>query len=64
MRIPFEGVIEGEVTVRPGESEADAIARATDALNDILTRYAKRYGRVAFEGRGNGPMVGLEPVER
>ena len=63
MRIAFCGVIEGEVTVRPGESKEAAILRASDALNDLLQRQAKRFGRVAVEGRGTGPVVGLEPVD-
>lgn len=63
-RITFCGVIEGEVSVRPGETADAAIRRAEAAINAVLTAHCKRFGRVAFEGRGAGPLVGLEdPAE-
>ena len=62
VRIPFCGVIEGEVTLRDGETETEALLRAEDTINATLNAHCKRFGRVALEGRGSGPIVGLEPV--
>lgn len=58
MRVQFCGVIEGSVTLRPGETHDEAILRAERAILDVLDRYARRYGRE----RGEGPVIGLEPA--
>lgn len=63
-RIMFCGVIEGEVTPRPGESKERAIARAKQAIQHALDRGAKRYGRYEIDGRGAGPTVGLEDPDQ
>ena len=59
-RVYFCGVIEGSVTLRPGELEADAIGRAEKAIQAVLDRGAKRYARQGDQG---GPVIGLEPGE-
>lgn len=41
-RVQFCGVIEGSVTVRPGETEMEAIARAQAQILAQLDKNAKR----------------------
>lgn len=55
-KVAFCGSLNGCVTLRPGETEEDAIQRAQDAILALLDRGAKRLGL----GDGHGPNVGLE----
>lgn len=59
-RIPYCGVIQGSVALRRGETPDEAIARAQEALLQILLRTAKRYGTPNEEGVSLGPNIGLE----
>lgn len=58
-RVPFNGVIEGSVIKRCGESDAEAIARAERIINNAMGRDLYNYSR---EGDSGGPIVGLEPI--
>lgn len=57
-RVQFCGVIQGSVTLRPGETKSDAIERAQDDLLALLSRGAKR-----LSDDGLGPNIELEENE-
>lgn len=54
-RVQFCGVIQGSVTLRPGETEDQAIERAQDDLLALLGSRAKR-----LSDDGLGPNISLE----
>lgn len=54
-RVWFCGVIQGSVAIRPGETSVEAIARAEEALLELMGRRAKR-----FSDDGTGPNLSLE----
>lgn len=54
-RVQFCGVIQGSVTLRRGETEDQAIQRATDDLLVLMGNRAKR-----LSDDGNGPNLSLE----
>ena len=58
MRVEFCGTITGSVSLRKGETKADAILRAEQTLLDLLERSAK-----SLSDNGRGPVVGLEPQD-
>lgn len=58
-RVRFCGVICGSVTVRPGETEQDAVNRAQVQLLELMTRSAKSLS-YADDPEKQGPNVGLE----
>ena len=55
-RVNFCGVIEGAVTIREGETVAEALSRAEATLCALLDSRARSLGNV----EGCGPNVGLE----
>ena len=59
-RVSFNGVVEGSVLVRTGETEAQAISRAEQTINDVLMRSCRLLSRADDDAR-YGPVVGLEP---
>lgn len=61
MRVSFCGVIEGSVVVRAGETEAQALERAQQTINDVLMRNCRLLSRVEDDAK-YGPVVGLEPA--
>lgn len=56
--VQFCGTIKGRVTVRPGETVAQAIDRAERQLNTIMFTQAKRLGF-----NNEGPIVSLCDVD-
>lgn len=55
-RVQFCGIIQGSVSRRWDETEAEAIERADQRLNELMARYAKRLGN-----NSGGPVISLEP---